>query len=91
MPNEIQCVAVLDGDGDVAAVLSLLDRVSGGSGSDASGGQRALAAVVDLAAALLAEAAADDTDMTRGLARFAPNERTRVAPIVHAVLGAFER
>jgi hypothetical protein len=89
VPSEIQCIAVLDGDGEVTAVLSLLDRTSAGPGTES--GQRTLAAVIDIAAAFLDEAVVDDTGMMQRLAVLAPNEKARVAPVVHALLDAFER
>ncbi len=91
VPAEMQCIAVLDRDGDVAAVLSLLDRASAGSTTDSSGSQRALEAIVDIPATLLDTAVVDDEALIQRFTALGPTEKARVTPIVHAVLDAFER
>jgi len=91
VPGEIQCIAVVDREGDVVAVLSLLDRSAAGSATESSGSQRALAAIMDVAAMLLDTAVVDDEALIRRFTALAPTEKARVTPIVHAVLDAFER
>jgi hypothetical protein len=91
VPGDIQCVAVLDRDGEVVAVLSLLDRTAVGPATESSGSQRALAAIVDIAAALLEIEHVDDEALTQRFTGLAPTDKARVRPIMHAVLDAFER
>ena len=91
VPAEMHCIAVLDRDGDVTAVLSLLDRASAGAAAEPSGSQRALEAIVDIAATLLDTAVVDDEALIQRFNALAPTEKARVTPIVHAVLDAFER
>jgi len=91
VPGEIQCIAVVDREGDVVAVLSLLDRSSAASATESSGVQPALAAIMDIAAALLDTAVVDDEVLMKRFTALAPTDKARVTPIVHAVLDAFER
>jgi len=91
VPAEIQCIAILDREGDVIAVLSLLDRTSAAPSTESSGGQRALEAIVDIAATLLDNAVVEDETLMHRFSALPPTERARVAPIVNAVLDAFER
>jgi len=91
VPAEIQCVPILDGDGEVTAVLSLLDRTSAAAATESSATQQALTAIIDIAAGLLDATTTADSALLERLAALAPNEKARVAPIVHAVLDAFER
>ncbi len=90
IPNAIQCVAVLDADGDVAAVLSILDRGSTNPTDGALGATRILELIVDLAAALIGASEGGGGGLDSRLAALAPNDRTRATHVVTAVLDAFE-
>ena len=91
VPGEIQCIAILDREGDVVAVLSLLDRSSAESATESSGSQRALSAIMDIATTLLDTEFVDDEALIKRFTGLAPTDKARVTPIVHAVLDAFER
>ncbi|MGA9279579.1 hypothetical protein [Ilumatobacter sp.] len=89
VPNAIQCVAVHDVDGDVAAVLSILDRGSP-TPTGGHGATRVIDLVVDLAEALIGAVDDDEIDLEGRLAALGPNERLRATDVVTAVLDAFE-
>ena len=90
VPNAIQCVAVLDRDGDVAAVLSILDRGSVASADDTVGATRIVGLVVDVATALVAASDGADLDGAARLGALGSEDRARATAIVTAVLDAFE-
>jgi hypothetical protein len=87
IPNAIQCVAVLDAEGDVAAVLSILDR---GSVDGALGASGILELIVDLAAALIEASDGGGSTVDARLAALAPHDRDRATDVLTAVLDAFE-
>jgi len=90
IPSAIQCVAVLDADGDVAAVLSILDRGSTDPADGALGATRILELVIDLAAALIGATTGGGSGLDGRLAALGPTDRARAADVVTAVLDAFE-
>jgi hypothetical protein len=90
VPNAIQCVAVLDADGDVAAVLSVLDRGSTAPVDEAIGATRIVGHLVEVAAALIRPVTADGPSIAGRLFGLRSDDRERAASIVNAVLDAFE-
>lgn len=90
VPNAIQCVAVLDADGDVAAVLSVLDRGSNTPVDETVGATRIVGHVVEAAAALIRPARDDAASLDRRLSGLRSDDRARAANVVNAVLDAFE-
>ena len=90
IPNAIQCVAVLDTDGDVSAVLSILDRGTVAPVDQTLGATRIVDLVVDLAAALIRPVQRDGAGLDARLAELPPDDRARATEVVTAVLGAFE-
>ena len=87
VPASIQCVPV-DVDGEVVAVLSILDRSEAPVGDAAVPIER----IVELAAALLPDGAVDDSQhLAARMAALAADDRARAATVVAAVLDAFER
>ena len=90
IPNSIQCVAVNDADGDVAAVLSILDRGSVAPVDQTLGPTRVVDLVVDLAAALIRPVPRDGIGLDGRLAELRSVDRARATQVVTAVLGAFE-
>jgi hypothetical protein len=90
VPNSIHCVAVLDPDGDVAAVLSVLDRGSVSPADDTVGATRIIGLVVDVATALITVADDAHVENAAGLGALGPEDRVRATAILAAVLDAFE-
>ena len=93
VPAEMQCVAVHDSDGDVVAVISLLDRDHDDA---APRGETPvpLTAFTDVAAALLASTDAADADqheLVARLDRLPDRDRTRALTAIGALLDALER
>src|SRR5262245_60738863 len=80
MPSAIQCVPVLDGVGEVMAVVSILDRQHADSSGVAGGPPMSTVAFADVAAALLTSAAAEGADVahaTNRLNRLPADDRAR--------------
>ncbi|WP_051063072.1 GAF domain-containing protein [Ilumatobacter nonamiensis] len=90
IPNAIQCVAVLDDDGDVAAVLSILDRSTVGPADGAVSVTGIVELVVDVAAGLIGGPGASDFEIAGRLADLGPRDRVRATDVVTAVLDAFD-
>jgi hypothetical protein len=89
VPNAIQCIAVMDGDGDVGAVLSILDRGSAASTDETVGASGVIGHVVELVAALIA-VVREGSDLEARLAALRPDDRARATAVVAATLDAFE-
>lgn len=89
VPDTIQCVAVLDSDGDVGAVLSVLDRGSTQGADEAGSGSGVIGLVVEIAASLIGEPVVPGGFDGR-LAALDPRDRSRAVDVVTAVLDAFE-
>lgn len=87
VPASIQCVPI-DLDGEVVAVLSILDRTE----APVSAAVLPLELVVVLAAALLAARTdSGETALAARLTALSPDVRARAMPVVEAVLDAFDR
>jgi GAF domain-containing protein len=93
VPSAIQCVPVLDDDGEVIAVVSILDRQRADT-SGAGGAAMSTAAFTEVAAALLSSAPADVgrlAEVTARLNRLAPTDQARALGVIDTLLDAMER
>ena len=91
VPAAIQCIPI-DADGEVIAVLSILDRTEAAVGS--AGAAVPLEHILALGATLLDGAWATDAPgaaLAQRLAALPPADRARAGSVVEAVLDAFER
>lgn len=92
VPTELQCIAVHDADGEVVAVMSLLDRDHDDAAprGDAS---VPLTAFTDVAASLLASTDASDGphEVVSRLDRLTERDRARALTAIGALLDAIER
>jgi len=84
VPASIQCVPV-DADGEVVAVLSILDR------ADSTGGAPVIDWVTAIAAALVPAHVDSGSAVADRVAGLAPGDRARAVEVIDAVLGVFER
>jgi len=94
VPSAIQCVPVLDGVGDVMAVVSILDRQHGDSAGDVGGPTMSTAAFAEVAGALLSSAANEDGQVSQATARLnqlSPADRERALVVIDTLLDAMER
>jgi GAF domain-containing protein len=90
VPDAIHVVPILDGDGEVAGVMSMLDRAHHAEAPDDP--PMGLAGYADLAAALLRGTPSGDGDAVAArLDRLDPAARTAAIAAVAAVLDAIER
>lgn len=87
VPASLQCVPVEDAEGDVVAVLSILDRAE----TPLSGAPNVpMGRAVEVIAELLAGAAADDGPRVH-LPRLSAAQRQAAAGVLHSVLDALQR
>jgi signal transduction protein with GAF and PtsI domain len=94
VPSAIQCVPVLDDDGDVLAVVSILDRQRAESSTVGGVATMSTTAFTEVAAALLSSGSAVSTRMaeaTTRLDRLSPADRTRALGVIDALLDAMDR
>jgi signal transduction protein with GAF and PtsI domain len=92
VPSAIQCVPVLDDDGEVIAVVSILDRQR--AESMVSAGVGALSAFTEVAAALLSSAPSNSERLaaaTVRLDRLSATDRARALGVIDTLLDAMER
>ena len=92
VPSAIQCVPVLDDEGEVIAVVSILDRQR----ADTSGGGPAMstAAFTEVAAALLSSVPTEDGQLataTARLDRLPAADKARALGVIDTLLDAMER
>ena len=92
VPSAIQCVPVLDDEGEVIAVVSILDRQR----ADTSGGGPAMstAAFTEVAAALLSSAPTEGGQLataTARLDRLPAADKARALGVIDTLLDAMER
>jgi signal transduction protein with GAF and PtsI domain len=94
VPSTIQCIPVLDGEGDVIAVVSILDRQRADSSGDAGTAPMSTAAFTEVAAALLSSAPTDGgrlAETTTRLDRLSGRDQVRALAVIDTLLDAMER
>ena len=91
VPASLQCVPVEDPDGDVAAVISVLDRSESPTGADAPAVP--IEQITGLAAALLSRVGAvgSRAGVDTRLANLAPSRQARAVAAISAVLDALDQ
>ena len=94
VPSAIQCLPVLDDEGEVIAVVSILDRQRADSSAPAGGPAMSTAAFTEVAAALLSSVPTEGGQLataTARLDRLPAADKARALGVIDTLLDAMER
>jgi signal transduction protein with GAF and PtsI domain len=94
VPSAIQCLPVLDDEGEVIAVVSILDRQRADSSGSVGSPAMSTSAFTDVAAALLASAPSEGGPLataTARLDRLPAGDQVRALGVIDTLLDAMER